>query len=276
MEIRQGANERDIKSYDTKRLREEFLIENLFVKDTCTYVYSHIDRIITGAAMPITKVLKLEAGKEIASNYFLERREMGVINIAGDGEVIADGKTYKLKKYEGIYIGRGTKEVSFKSLDSKNPAKFYYNSCPAHKEYPTVLVDLDKAVKVDLGSSAECNERTIYKYILPGNVQSCQLVMGLTILKPGSVWNTMPTHTHERRMEVYLYFDIKPDNVVFHMMGAPNETRHIVMNNEQAVISPSFSIHSGVGTADYTFIWGMCGENQEFDDMDKVATTTVR
>lgn len=276
MEIRQGYNEQDVRNYDTDRLRKEFLIEKVFVQDTITSVYSHIDRIISGGIYPVKKTLEIESGAEFHSQYFLDRREMGVINIGGDGEIVADGTTYKVRRLECLYIGRGTKKITFKSLDSKNPAKFYYNCTPAHTAYPTTLIDYDKAIKVDLGSKEGCNERTINKYILPGNVQSCQLVMGLTILKPGSVWNTMPTHTHERRMEVYMYFDMDPDSVVFHFMGAPNETRHIVIRNEQAVISPSFSIHSGCGTKNYSFIWGMCGENQDFDDMDHVKMEDIR
>lgn len=276
MEIRQAVNKEDIKSYDTPRIRKEFLIEKVFIKDEVTSVYSHIDRIISGGIMPVEKELELEAGAELRAQFFLERREMGVINIGGDGVIKADGKEFILKKYECLYLGRGTKDIKFKSKKAETPAKFYFNSCPAHTAYPTTLIGLEKAVKVDCGSKAECNERTIYKYILPGNIPSCQLVMGLTILKEGSIWNTMPTHTHERRMEVYLYFDIKPGNIVFHLMGEPAETRHVVVNNEQAVISPSFSIHSGAGTANYTFIWGMCGENQDFDDMDKINMEDIR
>lgn len=276
MEVRQAVNKRDFCSYDTERIRKEFLIEKVFIEDEITGVYSHIDRIITGGVFPVTKDVNLINGDAFHAKYFLERREMGVINIGGAGIINADGKVYKLNKLECLYIGRGTQNVIFGSVDAANPAKFYYNSTPAHTVYPTTLIDINAAVKVDCGSMAECNERTIYKYILPQVLPSCQLVMGLTILKKGSVWNTMPAHTHERRMEVYLYFDIKPDNLVFHFMGAPEETRHIVVNNEQAVISPSFSIHSGCGTNNYTFIWGMCGENQDFDDMDNVKTEDMR
>lgn len=276
MEIRQGANVKDYKHYDTERLREEFLITQVFKENSATYVYSNIDRIIIGGAYPIDKEVELESGSALRANYFLERREIGIINIAGDGQIIVDDEIYDLKKYDCVYIGRGARKVIFKSLDKTNPAKFYFNSCPAHKHYPTKLIDLEHAVKADLGSKAECNERTINKYIVPDTVETCQLMMGLTILKEGSVWNTMPTHTHDRRMEVYLYFDIKPQNIVIHFMGTEDETRHIIVNNEQAVISPSFSIHSGVGTANYTFIWGMCGENQDFSDMDAIDTEDLK
>ncbi len=276
METRQAVNRQDFLSYDTQRLRSEFLIEKIFIKDEMTCVYSHIDRIVAGGIMPISSAVEIIGGQTFSAKYFLERREMGVINIAGGGQIIADGKTYNINKYECLYIARGTQNVKFLSVDKNNPAKFYFNSVPAHTSYQTTLIDKNKAIKVDLGNKAECNERTIYKYILPQVIPSCQLVMGLTILKEGSVWNTMPTHTHERRMEVYLYFDIPPKNLVFHFMGAPDDTRHIVVKNEQAVISPSFSIHSGCGTKNYTFIWGMCGENQDFDDMDNVDMEDLR
>lgn len=274
MEVRPGANQADVKTYDTARLRHDFLIEDLFVKDEIKMVYSQIDRIIIGAATPAQKTLTLEAGDELRAQYFLERREMGIINIGGNGTVTVDGKEYKFKCKDGMYIGMGSKDIKFSSEDPSNPAKFYINSAPAHMTYPTVFIDPDKDIlpenKKELGCLESANHRTINKYILPGQVESCQLEMGITTLEPGSVWNTMPCHTHDRRMEVYLYFDMDEDSLVMHYMGEPTETRHIVMRNEQAVISPSWSIHAGSGTKAYTFIWGMVGENQEFTDMDAV------
>lgn len=275
MELRTASSPRDVKHYTTERLREEFLIQNLFVADEIKTVYSHIDRIITGAAVPISP-LTVTAGEEIRAEYFLQRREMGIINIGGKGTVTVDGTVYQLDNKYGMYIGMGSKDISFASADASTPAKFYFNSAPAHKTYPTVLIRPEDCVKVELGSLEESNHRVIRKYILPGQVESCQLVMGMTTLKPGSVWNTMPCHTHDRRMEVYLYFDMPEDALVFHYMGEPTETRHIVMRNEEAVISPSWSIHSGSGTQAYTFIWGMVGENQAFDDMDAIAMSDIK
>ena len=276
MEIRSASNPKDFKHYTTDRLREEFHISGLFTPDNSKLVYSHIDRIITAGFMPVNKVLKLEAGKELAADYFLERREMGCINIGGKGVITVDGTEYVMEPRDGIYIGRGNKEITFKSVDPDAPAKFYVSSCPAHKEYPTVKIDISKAKKVPCGSDADANKRVINQYIHPEVMQSCQLAMGLTQLEEGSVWNTMPCHTHDRRMEVYLYLDMDENDVVFHMMGEPNETRHIIMHNEEAVINPSWSIHSGVGTRAYSFIWAMCGENQEFTDMDGVETKNLR
>lgn len=266
MDIRYSANPLDAKAYDTERLRSEFLIDSLFAKGKIVLVYSHVDRMITGSACPADTALPLEAGKELGVGYFLERREMVVLNLGGVGTVHAGGKTYSLNKEDALYIGMGTNALSFEG----NGAKFYILSCPAHKSHPTTLVTLDKAVKVHLGSKKDANERTINKYLDPSVVQTCQLAMGMTKLDEGCVWNTMPSHTHERRMEVYLYLDLPEDAFVLHMMGDPKETRHIVTRNEQAVISPSWSIHSGVGTTNYTFVWGMCGENQAFDDMDHI------
>ena len=286
MELRTAASPKDVKHYDTKRLREEFLIQGLFAADEIKLVYSHIDRIITGAATPVEKELKLTAGDELRAEYFLQRRELGLINIGGDGVVTVDGKEYVVEHKNGMYIGMGSKDISFKSLDAAKPAKFYLNSAPAHKTYPTVLIKregvpedgvviIKEENKVACGCLEESNDRVINKYILPGQVESCQLVMGMTALKPGSVWNTMPCHTHDRRMEVYLYFDMPEDAFVMHYMGEPTETRHIVMRNEEAVISPSWSIHAGSGSQAYTFIWGMVGENQEFTDMDAVKNTEI-
>ena len=276
MELRTAASPKDVKWYDTARLREEFLIQNLFPADDIKLVYSHIDRIITGGAMPVEKELTLTAGEELRAAYFLERREMGIINIGGPGEIRVDGTVYSLRHRDGLYVGRGSKDISLRSVDPACPAKFYMNSCPAHKTYPTVYIRPEDCVRVELGSLETSNHRTICKYILPGQVESCQLVMGMTSLKPGSVWNTMPCHTHDRRMEVYLYFDLPEDAFVVHFMGEGQETRHILMRNEEAVISPSWSIHSGAGTQAYTFIWGMCGENQDFDDMDGIEMKDLR
>ena len=239
-------------------------------------VYSHVDRIIVGGATPGKDALKLEAGDELRAAYFLERRELGIINIGAPGKVTLDGVEYKLGNKDGLYVGMGTKDVVFESDDAANPAKFYFNSAPAHKTYPTVFIDMEKANKRPIGTMEDSNKRTIYQYIHPAVLKTCQLSMGLTKLEEGSMWNTMPCHTHERRMEVYLYFDLPEDAAVFHLMGQPQETRHIVMHNEQAVISPSWSIHSGVGTHCYTFIWGMVGENQDFDDMDHCKTNELK
>lgn len=276
MELRTASSPRDVKTYDTARLREEFLIQDLFRPDEVKMVYSHIDRIITGAAMPVNKALTLAAGEELRAEYFLQRREMGIINIGGEGKVTVGGTVYTLRHRDGIYVGRGCKDVVMESVDSAKPAKFYFNSTPAHKAYPTVYIRPEDCVNVELGSLEQSNHRNICKYILPGQVESCQLVMGMTTLRPGSVWNTMPCHTHDRRMEVYLYFDLPEDAFVMHYMGEPTETRHIVVRNEEAVISPSWSIHSGSGTQAYTFIWGMAGENQDFDDMDGCAMTDLK
>lgn len=286
MELRTAASPKDSKYYDTKRLREEFLIDDLFQVDTIKLVYSHIDRIITGSAVPVKEALKLTAGDELRADYFCERRELGVINIGGDGIITIDGKKYEVNYKDGMYIGMGSKDITFESKNAAAPAKFYLNSTPAHMTYPTKLIKMDGTPsddvviikdenKQELGSLEEANHRVINKFILPGQVESCQLVMGMTQLKPGSVWNTMPCHTHDRRMEVYLYFDMPEDAIVMHYMGEPTETRHIVMRNEQAVISPSWSIHSGCGSRAYTFIWGMAGENQVFTDMDGVAMTDI-
>lgn len=287
MELRTAASPKDVKYYTTQRLREEFLIQNLFMPDEIKLVYSHIDRIITGAATPVSKTLALTAGDELRAEYFLQRREMGVINVGGTGMITIDGKQYELDYKDGMYIGMGARDISFSSKDGTDPAKFYINSAPAHKAYPTVLIKpegesgegiviVKDENKVELGSLEESNHRVICKYILPGQVESCQLVMGMTKLAPGSVWNTMPCHTHDRRMEVYLYFEMPEDAFVMHYMGEPDETRHIIMRNEEAVISPSWSIHAGSGSRAYTFIWGMVGENQAFDDMDAVAMKDLR
>ena len=275
MEIRYAHHPEDFKTYDTAKMRQQFLIPAVMVPGEIKLVYSHVDRIIAGGAVPLTP-LKLEAGKEMGVDFFLERRELGIINVGGQGTVTLDGESHALDKTDGLYVGLGVKEIVFSSTDPKNPAHFYLNSTPAHKAYPTTKILRKDITPRELGSLAQSNARKLYQYIIPGRVASCQLVMGMTALEVGSMWNTMPTHTHERRMEVYFYFNMPEDAVVFHMMGQPTETRHIVMHNEQAVISPSWSIHSGVGTVNYTFIWGMAGENQNFDDMDAVPMDKLR
>ena len=275
MEIRYAHHPEDFKAYTTEKMRREFLIPSVMVPGEITLVYSHVDRIIAGGVVPVDP-LSLAAGKEMGVSFFLERRELGIINVGPQGTVTVDGEKHLLDKTDGLYVGLGIKEIIFSSTDPKNPARFYINSTPAHKAYPTTKILRKDIQPAALGSLAQSNERKIYKYIHPLGVKSCQLVMGMTALETGSMWNTMPTHTHERRMEVYFYFDMPEDAAVFHMMGQPDETRHIVVRQEQAVISPSWSIHSGVGTVNYTFIWGMAGENQTFDDMDHVPMKALK
>ena len=276
MRNRYANNPKYSKRYDTEELRENYLVKDIFKDDQIELVYSHVDRIIFGGIKPVYKELKLEAGKEMGVDYFLERRELGIINIGGKAIVTIDGTEYELKEKDGLYVGKGNKEVSFKSVNPEEPAKLYVNSVPAHKEYETVKIDIEKANPVRLGDNKTLNKRTIYQYVHPNVCESCQLLMGLTMLEPGNAWNTMPCHTHERRMEVYFYFDMDEDTRVFHLMGEPTETRHLVVKNEECVISPSWSIHSGVGTSNYTFIWGMCGENKTFDDMDHISMDILR
>jgi 4-deoxy-L-threo-5-hexosulose-uronate ketol-isomerase len=276
MEIRYSNHPSDSKHYTTEELREHYLVERVFIEDKINLVYSHNDRIIFGGITPGKENLKLGVCKELGTDYFLERRELGVINVGGEGTIIVDGIEYSMGFRDGIYIGQGAKDIEFKSTNPENSAKFYVNSAPALVAYPTLKIGLDKARKVKLGDAENVNMRTINQYVHPAVCKSCQLVMGLTILEPGSVWNTMPAHTHERRMEVYLYLDIPEDQCVMHFMGQEKETRHIIMHKEQAVISPSWSIHSGCGTKNYSFIWGMCGENQTFDDMDAIKIEDLR
>ena len=270
LHVRYPSHPEDAKYYTTERLRRDFLIETVFQPDEAVFTYSHFDRIIAGGVMPVRQAVELTGSKELASDTFLERREMGCINVGGAGRITVDGTAYDLGPLDGLYVGMGAREIRLESADPAAPAKFYINTCPAHKTYPNVKVDIAKAAKRPLGATETCNKRVINQYFHPDVMNSCQLCMGLTALEPGSNWNSMPCHTHERRMEVYFYFDLKGDNVVFHMMGEPQETRHLILHNEQAVISPSWSIHTGVGTSNYTFIWGMCGENQAFDDMDNI------
>ncbi|WGK58812.1 5-dehydro-4-deoxy-D-glucuronate isomerase [Pantoea sp. SS70] len=278
MDIRQSIHSEHAKTLDTDGLRREFLIDKIFDADNYTLTYSHIDRIIIGGVMPVQKPVTIghEVGKQLGVSYFLERRELGVINIGGPGVIEVDGKTWEIDQQEALYVGQGAQSVIFCSSDASRPAKFYYNSAPAHTHYPDKKITLDEAVKATLGDAATSNRRTINKFIVPDVLPTCQLTMGLTRLDDGNLWNTMPCHTHERRMEVYFYFDMADDSAVFHMMGQPQETRHLLVHNEQAVISPSWSIHAGVGTQRYTFIWAMVGENQVFDDMDHVNISALR
>lgn len=276
METRYAHHPEDVKKQTTEELRNNFLVETLFEADHVHLTYTHNDRMIFGGVTPSQEELTIKLDKELGVSYFLERRELGIINIGADGTVILDGVEYEMKGRDGLYVGRGTKDVKFRSNNANNPAKFYINSTPAHHTYPTVKIDIKKIDPLHKGEQGTLNERNIYQYIHPNVCESCQLQMGLTMLSPGSVWNTMPCHTHERRMEVYLYFDMEPDTRVFHFMGKPDETRHLVMKNEQAAISPSWSIHTGTATSNYTFIWGMCGENITYDDMDHVKMEDLR
>ncbi|MBS4698336.1 5-dehydro-4-deoxy-D-glucuronate isomerase [Aeromonas media] len=278
MQIRQSIHSDHAKQLDTQGLRREFLVEEIFTPDQLTMTYSHIDRIVFGGIMPVHGILGFsdELGKTFGVSYFLERRELGLINIGGPALIIVDGTTFEIGNAEALYVGLGARELSFASIDASQPAKLYYNSAPAHMNFPTRKVTREQAFPSTIGEAATSNRRTIYKYLVPDVLPTCQLVMGMTQLEEGSLWNTMPCHTHERRMEVYFYFNMKDDAAVFHMMGKPDETRHLLVHNEQAVISPSWSIHSGVGTQAYTFIWGMVGENQVFGDMDHVAVRDLR
>jgi 4-deoxy-L-threo-5-hexosulose-uronate ketol-isomerase len=276
MDIRYAIHPDHMKRLDTDEIRKHFLIDRLFEKDKLNMVYSHIDRVIVGGVCPTDNELQLKVTKELGVDFFLQRREMGIINIGLKGIVSVDGKEYVLEKKECLYIGMGSKKVSFKSSDRNNPAKFYFNSTPAHSAYPIVRLSTKDAQSLHLGTPDQANVRTIYQFIHPKVLNSCQLVMGITVLEPNSMWNTMPCHTHDRRMEVYLYFDLPDDALVFHFLGEPQETRHIVMRNEQAVLSPSWSIHAGVGTSNYTFVWGMAGENQTFTDMDEIPPSGLR
>ena len=280
MDIRYSASPNDVKRYTTEELRREFLIENLYRPDEVTAVYSHVDRMVTLGCMPVSETVPIDKGIDIWANFgtkfFLERREIGIFNIGGPGRIIADGTEYALTYKDCLYITMGVRDVRFSSDDGQKPAKFYMVSAPAHRSYETRLLKLADANKKPLGDAATSNKRVINQFIHHAVLPTCQLSMGMTVLEPGSVWNTMPAHTHERRMEIYMYFEVPEDQVVFHMMGQGQETRHIVMANEQAVISPSWSIHAGAGTCNYTFIWAMGGENREFDDMDEIPTRNLR
>ena len=276
LETRYAHHPEDVKGYDTEALRRHFLVEQVFVSGAINLVYSHVDRVVFGGIMPTAAALELEGGKTFGTDTFLARRELGVVNVGPAGRVVVDGETFPLATGDGLYVGMGARSVRFVSDDPGQPARFFAMSSPAHATYPTVRITRAQANPSRLGSPETCNVRTIYQYVHPAVCQSCQLVMGVTELEPGSVWNTYPPHTHERRMEVYFYFNMAPATRVFHLHGQPSETRHIVVGNEQAVISPSWSIHSGVGSGAYAFIWGMAGENQTFDDMDTLGPDDLR
>jgi 4-deoxy-L-threo-5-hexosulose-uronate ketol-isomerase len=268
IDLRYAAHPRDVKKYDTEELRREFLIEKLFAPDDILLVYSFYDRFIVGGAMPVKKTLLLESADDLKSKYFLERREAGIINVGGEALIEAGGKTYTLSYKEALYLGKETRDVSFSSSDPENPARLYINSAPAHHIYPPRKVSLKDAESVVMGSGEASNHRTVNKLLVNSVLPTCQLQMGMTELKPGSVWNTMPVHTHNRRMEAYFYFEVADKQGICHFMGEPDETRHIWMKNNQAVLSPSWSIHSAAGTSNYTFIWGMAGENLDYSDME--------
>ena len=280
MDIRYSANQRDFARYTTQEVREEFLIERLFKADEVVAVYSHVDRMVTMGIMPVGGAVAIDKGidiwKTFGSKFFLENREIGIFNVGGAGEISVDGEKYKLGYKDCLYIGKGAQDVSFSSADGKAPAKFYMVSAPAHKTCPTKLITIEGAAKTPIGAVETANKRVINKFIHPDVLETCQLLMGLTELDEGNVWNTMPAHTHERRMEVYMYLEVPEGQAVFHFMGEGCETRHIVMQSEQAVISPSWSIHAGCGTSRYAFIWAMGGENKEFTDMDTILTTDLR
>ncbi|UCF99536.1 MAG: 5-dehydro-4-deoxy-D-glucuronate isomerase [Spirochaetaceae bacterium] len=276
MDIRHAVHPEQARTFDTEELRKSFLIQELFSPGKIRLVYSYYDRLIVGGIQPASP-LKLEVDERIiGSKYLLERREMGIINIGGEGIIKVDGSDYTLGNKDALYIGAGVQNVTLTSANENQPAKYYLLCAPAHQNYPTTKISMQESEPLHLGSDEQSNRRTIYKFIHPDGVRSCQLVMGLTILAPKNVWNTMPTHTHERRIEAYFYFDFPKDDVVVHLMGQPSETRHLILRSEEAVLSPSWSIHSGVGTRNYSFIWGMAGENQAFTDMDDVPTASLR
>ena len=274
-ETRYASSPSAVKQYDTQELRDEFLIPDLMQSGKIKFVYTHYDRYMAGGAVP-TSDLKLKTIDPLKADFFLERRELGIINVGGDGSIVVEGETFKINHKDALYIGKGVKDVTLKSDDASNPAKFYMNSAPAHKSYPTKKTSLADANKIELGSLETANHRTVSQMIIGGVVKTCQLQMGMTALKTGSVWNTMPAHVHDRRMEIYFYLDIPENQAVCHFMGQPQETRHIWMHNHQAVISPPWSIHSGSGTSNYTFIWGMAGENLDYNDMDVANITDLR
>jgi 4-deoxy-L-threo-5-hexosulose-uronate ketol-isomerase len=275
-QIRYASHPADAKAYDTNRLREEYLIRDLFRKDMINMVYTDYDRLIVGGAFPVDKALSLDTIDLLKSEYFLSRRELGIINIGGKAKITLDGKEIELGHKEALYVGKGIKSVIFASTDKEIPSKLYFNSAPAHKEFPSKKVTLADADSLEMGALNSSNVRKINRLIVNSVVETCQLQMGLTEFKDGSVWNTMPAHTHSRRMEAYFYFEIPGNQAVCHFMGQPQETRHIWMQNEEAVISPTWSIHAGVGTAKYAFIWGMGGENLDYGDMDVVQPSQLR
>jgi 4-deoxy-L-threo-5-hexosulose-uronate ketol-isomerase len=276
MQIYQAISQREAQTFTTAQLRENFLIETVFKNNEIHFVYTHYDRVVLGGASPTDSTLTLGTYDNLKSEYFLERREIGIINVGGEGTISADGESFSLSKLDALYIGKGVKEVTFSSTDANNPALFFLLSAPAHQTYPTRKMTKEEASPVSLGTVETANERTIYKYIHRDGIQSCQVVMGLTVLKTGSVWNTMPAHVHDRRMEAYLYFDLNAEHRVFHLMGQPQETRHLVVANHQAILSPPWSIHAGSGTTNYSFIWAMAGENLDFTDMDFVKISELK
>ncbi len=275
-ELRYASHPADAKTYDTTRLRKEFLIEDLFRADDTTMVYTLYDRLIVGGIMPVEKTMGLENVDDLKANYFLERREIGIVNVGGAAKIAADDETFELGYKEMLYIGKGKKNVTFQSIDKSKPAKLYFNSAPAHKEYPSKKITKAEADVMQLGALETSNERRINRMIINSVVETCQLQMGMTELMPGSVWNTMPAHVHNRRMEAYFYFEVPAEDAVCHFMGPVDETRHIWMHNEQAVISPSWSIHSAAATHNYTFIWGMAGENLDYGDQDFSKITDLK
>lgn len=275
-ETRYASSPQGVKTYDTEQLRDEFLINNLMQEDKIVLVYSHYDRFISGSAVPTGSSLKLEAIDPLKADYFLERRELGIINIGAAGVVNVDGKEYTLAHREALYVGQGNKDITFTSKSAKDPALFYLNSTPAHKAYPIKKIGINDVEVIELGAPETANARTLRKYIVNSVVDVCQLQMGMTTLKSGSSWNTMPAHVHDRRMEVYFYFEVAEDQAVCHFMGQPQETRHVWVGNNQAVISPPWSIHSGSGTSSYSFIWGMAGENLDYGDMDHCKINELR
>jgi 4-deoxy-L-threo-5-hexosulose-uronate ketol-isomerase len=276
MQVRFQNSPKETAGMNTQQLRENFLIENLMQPGKISLTYSHYDRMIVGGVVPTSAAIELPNEGELKANYFLERREIGIINVGGNGTITADGVEYQLEKLEAAYLGKGTQAVSFKSADAGNPALFYLLSVPAHQTYPNKKMTKAEASPVNLGDISTSNKRTIYKYIHNDGIQSCQLVMGLTTLETGSVWNSVPPHTHTRRMEAYFYFDLDETQRIMHFMGEPQETRHLVMANNEAVLSAPWSMHFGVGTSSYGFIWGMAGENKEFTDMDPVPVATIK
>ena len=276
METRFTNSPKETSGMNTAELRSNFLVENLMVDNSIRLTYSHYDRMIIGGVKPVTEHVSLPNHHELRAEYFLERREMGIINVGGDGVVVADGEEFPLRKLDGLYLGKGTKNVSFRSVNTNAPALFYILSVPAHNSFPNKSLAKEETNPVTLGDAVTANRRTIYKYIHLDGLKSCQLVMGLTVLDAGSVWNTMPAHTHTRRMEVYFYFDVPDENRVVHFMGEPTETRHLFIANHEAVISPPWSIHAGCGTTNYGFIWGMAGENLVYSDMDPAPVTSLR
>ena len=276
MEIRNAVHPEHGAAMGTDELREHFLVEALFQSGQTRMVYSYYDRLIIAGVVPREPLTLAVDEKVIGASHLLERREMGIINIGAGGTVTVDGTVFEMAPRDGLYVGMGAREIAFQSSNASDPAKFYLNCAPAHATYPTTQVSFAEAAPIHLGEMENSNKRTIRKYFHPEGVRSCQLVMGMTTLEPGCVWNTMPVHTHPRRMEAYLYFDMAADSVVFHFMGEPTETRHIIVRNEEVVLSPSWSIHSGSGTGSYTFIWGMVGENQTFTDMDGVPMSALK